>query len=660
MKTHMFYACEKCILSFESQLELRVHSELPHTQTFKCQNTGCRRYRAGQRGFICKSCIRTGEDQYKALLLLKYPHLGPSAITDTGISHGANKDNVDLELGGTSASASETSSARVSIFTASIAASKALTQPTTMDSYPKPHPCPEPNSAADIDADSVWTDGRDDGLDPETRDHFAALFATELLSNLETFDKTCWNISALAALVFEYSSILEARATHDHQKKAAIFVRRRRNMIAKLLQNPTQEGPSKQDLLPLKEKMALLMSKHGSDDVPTDVDLSGLRDDEDDQELSIPDFDRAKAFLSEGIEFSWLTTRIKTAGSMAISGRDAFNRVRADLARASLGRESLMLEVDWDPVVFLEEQYEALNLPSFSEVVCIVGSGANTEATTCLEYVTRVWPTSGAKVLRMLDNIVDKRRNRELGLSQNPTWSWRQQYSVKYPCEPRESFRRYTSDAPSEEGTAPMQLIVEFVAGSTIFSAKSAVSIHLIEFGEVICWLAAACRTSDCQRQMIYCAPNLSLDAARVKCSVLSDEHANFEGLQPAAESETCWHRIFNNASITCGYPIARRGPDEKGQQISLELMAALACTYRATIFHNHLLLKGLCSMFVPIMMTRSSIVWHYLFNDDLTWMSSNVAWDDGRKVAKIDFSRLSDSKHFVGWTSRAKPVIGQ
>lgn len=94
MKTHRFYACEKCVEPFGSEQEMESHKNLPHTQTYKCQSTNCRRYRPSEGNYRCSSCLRSAEEQFQALLVLKYPHLGQEPHNAAGTASTSPEYNV--------------------------------------------------------------------------------------------------------------------------------------------------------------------------------------------------------------------------------------------------------------------------------------------------------------------------------------------------------------------------------------------------------------------------------------------------------------------------------------------------------------------------------------------------------------------------------------
>lgn len=72
------------------------------------------------------------------------------------------------------------------------------------------------------------------------------------------------------------------------------------------------------------------------------------------------------------------------------------------------------------------------------------------------------------------------------------------------------------------------------------------------------------------------------------------------------------------------------------------------------------LMLKGDCNMFVPTLVSATTIVWHYMLNEDLSWMSHNQAEEKCQTIARIDFETLETATtHYVGWLPVAEINTG-
>lgn len=79
----------------------------------------------------------------------------------------------------------------------------------------------------------------------------------------------------------------------------------------------------------------------------------------------------------------------------------------------------------------------------------------------------------------------------------------------------------------------------------------------------------------------------------------------------------TCWHAMFRNPVVVNGFLILARHENEQGLELPLNIMSILAEAHFATRYNTTLVLKGLCTMLVPICQTKRSITWHFLFNKD-------------------------------------------
>jgi hypothetical protein len=128
-------------------------------------------------------------------------------------------------------------------------------------------------------------------------------------------------------------------------------------------------------------------------------------------------------------------------------------------------------------------------------------------------------------------------------------------------------------------------------------------------------------------------------------------------------QGSRCWHGLFRNPSIAGGFPMLARDNDEKGLEISLDMLYALAETRYATQYEKTLLLKGHCTLLVPTRHKDSSIVWHFLHSQG----GSRLPYHTFRQYAPDqDWDYLSvcdleddSTRHFVGWTPDISINIG-
>ena len=197
--------------------------------------------------------------------------------------------------------------------------------------------------------------------------------------------------------------------------------------------------------------------------------------------------------------------------------------------------------------------------------------------------------------------------------------------------------------------------------GRTVVFARGS-CLELIEIGEVLAWIGAACRASSFDDDYQYCTPSvLGSEANDVTTCRISFKFANPESLWPEVESNTqCWRNIFRNPTIAKGYPVQRRDHSEMGLEIPIDIAASLGQAMYATTFMGMFLLKGFCSAFVPQISTGTSIVWHYLVNLNSDRLSYGEALRYQSQQTSIDISSLEGRRHFIGWSSEVHELIGQ
>ena len=471
----------------------------------------------------------------------------------------------------------------------------------------------------------------------------AMLFAREISDNLGAITTYESMTASIAALLFDYTSLLNSRANLGIQQRAALFVCHRSHLIAEYLARTGTDVKGKEEVPDSQEKLSSLWQANfdGTKTPKVESGLSGIGDDHEDgtngPTLELP---KARAFLTESVEFSWLLSRIKVVSLMSSTSELSLAIRRTLLDTIVLGE--LYMEIPLLPQAFLREQYPSVERPRISDVICVVGQRDRAYATTCRDYVVQMWPLLGEVVIRALDATV---------LGAVPSGS--HHGGLVSFCLQHRKF----ADLLLVIKDATLTITLE--QSQTVIEAKSPSTVCLVEIGEVFTWLSAACRDSGEANKIALCVPSLepTWGAFRGRCTMTNvpDQEPDVLG------TEMCWHRIFNNPVITEGYPIPRRTQEERGLQISLDIMTTLACTQRATMYEGTLLLlKGLCSMFVPVLKAGSSIVWHYLMNEDLSWISHDAAKQYCSTTALIDSTTLSECTHYVGWTREADLLTGE
>lgn len=182
--------------------------------------------------------------------------------------------------------------------------------------------------------------------------------------------------------------------------------------------------------------------------------------------------------------------------------------------------------------------------------------------------------------------------------------------------------------------------------------------IELLELGEVLTWLGAACRASNNDR-ITYCIPQIACE--RSACCSINYEFSEIDALDSGTGSGSkCWLKIFNNPTIVRGYPVRLREQGEPGLEIPINMAAVLGYAGFATFFNDHFLLKGPCSALIPTIRQETTIIWHYIVNDNQEPLTYEQALGRQPDCPKIDLFCLEGSRHFVGWTPKVRILTGK
>ncbi|PIA97553.1 hypothetical protein CB0940_05841 [Cercospora beticola] len=479
-------------------------------------------------------------------------------------------------------------------------------------------------------ADSIQSDGCVLGLDATAKGKLSSELASMIFAEMGVEVVPDDLTHSVAGLLYDCAAVLQRRVDrNDIGHQVAIFMRHRRNMIARELiaEQPIDRPPG--PAMGLLDKIALLMSKEGFQGPPDDTDHSNIQDLTDEDEIEQPDIQEARSFLIGSAEFTWLLVRLKALCQLEMTG-ETYTSVRQTICRSlESGRRGYSFSLNWCPLAFMTSQYPAGT--RLSQVICVNGNVTRAQATTCEQYVTQTWPDVGPAVLEHLDKYIESET------SSLDTGSAQQNFELHIKRLPNDS------------------TCIRVVADPNI----------VLEIGEVLAWLVVACRAGDLREAA---APTSVLSSPRVSSSL----NGNFEiswTSDPLAQSsylseETCWHDLLNSCSIAQGYPIPRRTHNEPGLELSLGLMSMLGAVSRAVLFDSVLLLKGLCSMFVPLQKVGASVVWHYLVHRDeygnfSDWMPHYEASHGREPLRSLDFSDLVDCPQYVGWSRETKMVAG-
>lgn len=125
--------------------------------------------------------------------------------------------------------------------------------------------------------------------------------------------------------------------------------------------------------------------------------------------------------------------------------------------------------------------------------------------------------------------------------------------------------------------------------------------------------------------------------------------------------ADLCWLKLFHNCCIADGVPVNARHMGEQGLELPLDLMATLGGFDRVANYAGQLVLKGFETLFVPVRKSKGSLVWHLITkpNDHRISYNAMYALSDQADPA-VCIQDLYDSRHFLGWVSKASQHAGK
>ena len=118
-----------------------------------------------------------------------------------------------------------------------------------------------------------------------------------------------------------------------------------------------------------------------------------------------------------------------------------------------------------------------------------------------------------------------------------------------------------------------------------------------------------------------------------------------------------CWFPLFTNAVIAHGFPIAPRANNEKGLDISFDVMIALSGVQYSATFEGGTILKGFSSMLYPTVSYDGSIQWHFRYSH--TGDQLNYSEMQDKKRVLVSEKDMREKRAFLGWCERAEIHLG-
>jgi hypothetical protein len=356
-------------------------------------------------------------------------------------------------------------------------------------------------------------------------------------------------------------------------------------------------------------------------------------DDDDDQPFIPVEYEGLRAFLLESDEFKLLFHDLE----LGLHGKEVDTwlyvrtRIVKELASFTMqsnrppANYSLAIDLPWMPRRFLNEQYNHLQgIPELGSVITLSGATENVYAATAEAYIRRTWPRYGPLVLAMLQEALV---SSEDWYCSNNTNDFSLQIWLR-----------------DDSTTA-------FLSGPPLFIAGAA---------EVLVWLSIACRASTTPDTIQSCHVHLVPATHGGADLSFKAELKTIENPQEERSPEAvCWHGMFRNPVVAHQYPIPTRKPQDKGLELSLDLMLSLARTFWTAIYDGLLMLKGFNTLLIPTLKLDGSIIWHFTVNKS----GERLSYNDGEGpscIGSIGDALLDGTRHFVGWTNCANYLVGK
>ncbi|KAK5120875.1 hypothetical protein LTR85_005942 [Meristemomyces frigidus] len=116
-------------------------------------------------------------------------------------------------------------------------------------------------------------------------------------------------------------------------------------------------------------------------------------------------------------------------------------------------------------------------------------------------------------------------------------------------------------------------------------------AVAFVEIAEILGWIGAACRSSLNVEKAAYCYPRLAISRE----GLVKDGKVNYviskvdDGAElPSAKMRSnCWDQVFLNPVIVVGWPIAPRYDNERGVEMSFDMLITLSCVRNTPTPHT-------------------------------------------------------------------------
>ncbi|KAH7140297.1 hypothetical protein B0J13DRAFT_637783 [Dactylonectria estremocensis] len=385
------------------------------------------------------------------------------------------------------------------------------------------------------------------------------------------------------------------------------------NLFSEHQDNET-ESDFRQDAVPWKERWERIVNRNVEQG---DVELGQEAPEDFEIETeTVPhhSFNSYRIVLDEASAYQSLLDTVRREMAIRHVQPNYMEMVRQKISEAlppqkiSRYRQSPMLEatieLEWNPLAFFEAQkYDLPPHEAAEKVIVLTGSYTDVQATSCAEYMSQTWPSTGTYTLPCFSIMLQDGQYR-----------------------------------PQHVPASPGSQISLFLRESQLVCEVIGTRAYLTEIGEQLAWLGAAlqpgsllegvsCSLPIVETVSVATSTSISQSASSAKalCYKIAFCVENLDQ-ELVPSNGQCWHNLFRNPVIVQGYPI----------QISLQMMAGLAQAQYLNIFCSRPIIKGFSTMF------------HISFTQGVTCYALSAS------IPEIERSR-----HILGWCSEAKLFAG-
>lgn len=215
----------------------------------------------------------------------------------------------------------------------------------------------------------------------------------------------------------------------------------------------------------------------------------------------------------------------------------------------------------------------------------------------------------------------------------------------------------HEADASFAASMDRLELILIRDDGDLVIHAAGAADM-LVDLTQQLAWIGSAFRSSPYPGKLAYGTVVLDDSALNNRAHF----GLSFQAQPVPSGEDSCWLSLFSEASIAHGFLVPPR-QDERGLEIPLQLMMAIAGVRHAVEYQGGVLLKGFSHMLVPTDRHDDRVQWHLISSaDDDTRLTYHAVLDrcpNRALLNTVSLDALPQTRAFVGWCGTAGSLVG-